>query len=132
MFIHSDGQLRVVHLILGYTSLSSSSQASKCVIKAKDPCLQLINIAVPDFLNPGPWPQGVLKVEPILQCKAENKAKFSQPATREEEKEKEGEEKGKVVEVLDFEDESMGDFGVFNWPESLEVPAGDFSHLPST
>ena len=83
---------------------------------------------MPSFLNPSPRPQGVLKVEPILQCKAEDEATLSQPATREE---KEEEEKGKVVKMLNSEDESDDDFEVFNQPESPEVPVGDFSHLPS-
>ena len=61
----------------------------------------------------------MLKVEPILQCKAEDEVTPSQPATKEEEEE----EKEKIVKVDNFE--------VFNWPESLEVPASDFSHLPS-
>ena len=79
---------------------------------------------MPSFLNPGLGPQGVLKVEPILQCKAEDEVTPSQPATKEEEEEeKEEEEKEKIVKVDNFE--------VFNWPESLEVPASDFSHLPS-
>ena len=30
VFVHSDGQLRAAHLILGYKPLSSSFQASKC------------------------------------------------------------------------------------------------------
>ena len=33
--------------------------------------------------------------------------------------------------MLDSEDKSKDDFKVFNRPESLEVLAGDFSHLPS-
>ena len=74
---------------------------------------------MPSFLNPSLGPQGVLKVEPILQCKAEDEVTPSQPATKEEEEE----EKEKIVKVDNFE--------VFNWPESLEVPASDFSHLPS-
>ena len=61
----------------------------------------------------------MLKVEPILQCKAEDEVTPFQPATKEEEEE----EKEKIVKVDNFE--------VFNWPESLEVPASDFSHLPS-
>ena len=72
------------------------------MIKAKDPHLQLINVAVPSFLNLGPGPQGVLKVEPILQCKVEDETTPSQLATKEEEEEKEEEEKEKVVEVLDL------------------------------
>ena len=65
VFVHTDGQLRVAHLILDYIPISSSFQAPKCQIKARDPCLHLINIAVPGFLNPSPRPQGVLKVEPL-------------------------------------------------------------------
>ena len=87
VFIHSDGQLRAAHLILGYNLLSSSFQALKCVIKAKDLRLHLINITVPGFLNPGLGPQGVLKVELLLQYKAEDEATLSQPATKEEEEE---------------------------------------------
>ena len=67
-------------------------------------------------------PQGVLKVEPILQYKAEDEATLSQPAVKGEEEEKEE----NVVEVLDFKD----DFEVFNRPQSPEAPTGDFSHLP--
>ena len=33
--------------------------------------------------------------------------------------------------MLDFEDESNGDFEFFNWLESPKVPTSDFSHLPS-
>ena len=33
VFVHSDGQLRAAHLILGYTPISKSFQAPKCVIK---------------------------------------------------------------------------------------------------
>jgi len=92
-------------------------------MKAKDLRLHLINVAVPSFLNPSSGLQGVLKVEPLLQYKAEDEATGSQPATKEEEEEKE-----EVAEVLDFED----DFEVFNQPQSLEAPASDFGHLPST
>ena len=75
------------------------------MIKAKDPRLHLTNIAVPGFLNLSSRPQGVLKVKPLLQYKAEDKATPSQPATKEEEEEKEY-----VVEVFDSEN----DFEVFN------------------
>ena len=36
VFVHSDGQLRAAHLILGYTTISKNYQAPKCIIKAKD------------------------------------------------------------------------------------------------
>ena len=65
VFIHSDGQLRVAHLILGYTPISKSYQASKCIIKAKDPCLHWISVAAPGFLTIGPIPKGMLTTNPI-------------------------------------------------------------------
>ena len=75
------------------------------MIKAKDPRLHLINVIMSGFLNLGLGPQGVLKIEPLLQYKAKDKATPSQPATKEEEEEKEY-----VVEVFDSEN----DFEVFN------------------
>ena len=71
----------------------------KCVIRAKYPRLHQINIAAPGFLNPGPVPQGILKVEPILPYKVEDEATPSQLAVKEEEEEEEEEEE--VVEMFD-------------------------------
>ena len=65
VFIHSDGQLRAAHLILSYTPISKSFQALKCIIKAKDPCLHRISVAVPGFLITGPIPEGMLTTDPI-------------------------------------------------------------------
>ena len=48
----SDGQLRVAHLILGYTPISRAFQAPKCVIRAKDPRLHRINVAYEGFVVP--------------------------------------------------------------------------------
>ena len=45
-----DGQLRAAHLILGVTPISRDFQAPKCVIKAKDPHLRHISVAVEGFL----------------------------------------------------------------------------------
>lgn len=53
VFVHKDSQLRAAHLILGYTPLSSSFEVLKCVIKAKNLHMHLINVAAPSFLNPG-------------------------------------------------------------------------------
>jgi len=63
IFVHTDGQLRVTHLILSYNPLSSSFQAPKCMIKASDPCLHQINVAVPGFLTTGPIPKGIQQVD---------------------------------------------------------------------
>ena len=45
-----DGQLRAAHPILGITPISRAFQAPKCVIKAHDPRLCCINVAVEGFL----------------------------------------------------------------------------------
>ena len=44
VFVNSNGQLRAAHLILGYTPILSSFQAPKCVIRARDPRLYLVNM----------------------------------------------------------------------------------------
>ena len=55
-----DGQLQVAHLILGITPISRAFQAPKCVIKAHDPRLRRISVAVEGFLLPEgtPIPEG--------------------------------------------------------------------------
>ena len=78
--------------------------STKVPNKGERPRLHLINIVVSSFLNPGPRPQGVLKVKPLLPCKAEDEVTPSQPTTREEEEEEEKEEEEdkreeEVVEV---------------------------------
>ena len=79
----------MAHLILEYTLLSLSFQLPKCVIRAKDPRLHQINIAAPGFLNPGPVPQGILKVELILPYKAEDEATLhNQPSKKMKKKKK--------------------------------------------
>ena len=46
----SNSQLRATYLILGYTPISRAFQASKCVIKAKDPRLHRISVAYEEFM----------------------------------------------------------------------------------
>ena len=87
------------------------------MIKAKDPCLQLINVAVSSFLNPNLALEGVQQVEPLPPYMAEDEATPSQPTIKEEEE---------VVEVSDSKDK----FEVFNKLQSPEAPTGDFSDLP--
>ena len=57
-----DGQLRATHLILGYTPISKSFQAPKCVIKARDPQLQRISVVAPSFLLFGLIPEGAVAI----------------------------------------------------------------------
>ena len=92
--------------------------APKCVIKARDPRLQRINVAAPGFLISNPISEGVLTTNPILKGIPKVETSSSHPIT--EEKEKEQEEEGEIVEVSDFED----NFGVFNQPLSPDASSG--------
>ena len=60
VFVHTDEQLRAAHLILDYIPISKTFQVSKCVIKARDPRLQMISVAALGFLITGPIPKGIL------------------------------------------------------------------------
>ena len=120
VFVHKNGQLTAAHLILGYEPLSSSFQAPKCMIRARDPCLHQINIAVLGFLILDPVPEGVQKVALPFQHTTEEEATPYQPMIKEEEQEK-------LVEVFDFED----NFEVVNQPSTLEALTGDLINLPS-
>ena len=117
VFVHTDGQLRAAHLILIYTPLSTSFQAPKCIIKARDPRLHQISVAVPSFLTTNPIPEGIPNIALPSQRITKEEATSSQPTIKEEEE---------IVEVSNSED----DFEVFNWPLSPKVPAEDSSHLP--
>ena len=129
MFVHSDGQLKVAHLILNYTPISKSFQASKCVIKAKDSRLHQISVAIPGFLITGAIPEGTLATDLIPegiqkvalppQYTAEEEATPSQPTIVGEEE---------VVKVSDFED-SKDDFEVFNQLSSPEILSRDLDHF---
>ena len=74
IFVHTDGQLRAAHLILDYNPLSSSFLASKCVIKARYPCLHQINVAVTGFLTTDPIPEGIQQVDLSFLRVAEEEA----------------------------------------------------------
>ena len=129
VFVHNDGQLRVAYLILGYTPISKSYQALKCVIKVNDPRLHWISVAAPSFLITGPILEGTLTTDSILEGipkvalppqPTTREATSSHPAITKEEEEKEEE----VVEVSN----SKHEFEVFNRPLSLEVSIGDLGH----
>ena len=74
VFVHSGGQLRAVHLILGYTPISKSFQAPKCVIKAKDSLRYHISVAISSFLTTDPIPKGIPKVALSFQHVVEEEA----------------------------------------------------------
>ena len=49
IFLHRDGQLRAVHMILGFTPISNRFQSPKNMIRAKELRLALIDVAIPGF-----------------------------------------------------------------------------------
>ena len=117
-------------MILDYIPISKSFLALKCVIKARDPRLQWISVATPDFLTTNPIPEGTLATTPIPEGiprvalpfqRAADKPTSSQPTTKEEEEEEDKE----VVEVTDSEDE----FAIFNQPLSPKSQVGDPCYL---
>ena len=75
IFVHDDGQLRAVHLILDYEPLSNTFQEVGNAIRANDYRLARIDVSRPHFLAPydlppvdHPIPQGVpLATQPIQQ-----------------------------------------------------------------
>ena len=112
-----DGQLRVAHLILGYTPISHAFQAPKCVIKAHDPCLHRISIADEGFLLPedASLPESV----PLVGSSSFH------PWVKEEEEKTEREEE--IVKLVSSKDE----FEVFNRalsPEDSSCDLGDPTH----
>ena len=116
----------------------------KCVIKARDPCLQRISVVVPDFLLPEgvPVPEGTLSTQPILEGTlstqpipegvpkvafplqhSTGKETSSQPIHKEEEEEEEKEKD--IVDVSDSEDL----YEVFDHPWTPKTTPGDLGQL---
>ena len=135
VFVNQDGQLRVAHLILGYTPISYSFQAPKYVIKAKDPRLHWINVVVLGFLllKGTPVPKGALVTQPIpegipkialpFQHPSSEVASF-QPTSKEEDEEEEERQK-EVVDVSDSNDL----YEVFNQPLSSKTSTDDLGQF---
>ena len=116
----TDGQLRATHLILGYTPLLFAFQASKCVIRARDPQLQRISVAYKRFIVPKgiPLPKDTSRTEPLFVAAISIGASSSQPVLREEEvkeKEEDEEKEEEEEEVVELSDSSE-DFGIFDQP----------------
>ena len=124
IFIHSNGQLRAAHLILGYTPISKTFLVPMCVIKVNNSHLQRISVATLGFLLPSPKPEGVQVTTPIFEGIPKVEASTTQQITRVATLSRlTNIEKGEVVEVADSEDK----FEVFNQALSLEtsVPKPD-------
>ena len=136
VFVHDDGQLRAAHLILGYNPISSSFQAPKCVIRAKDPRLHCISVTALGFLllEGPPIPEGTFLTHPILRDDLVSKlisegiprvvfpsqrttgASASSQPTHKEEKEKE------IADVLELDLEDL--YEIFNQSHSLTTLTG--------
>ena len=54
IFLNQDGELRAVHVILGFKPITTCFQVSKHVIKAKDQRLALVDVAVKGFIQKPP------------------------------------------------------------------------------
>lgn len=98
IFLHSNGQLRVAHVIIGYKPISTSFQSPKNVIKAKDSWLHQIDVAVLGFLIDPP-PKGTHPIALLFQHIAEEETTSSNLT-----------QEGKAVKVVDSEE----DFEVFD------------------
>ena len=82
MYVNEAGdQLRAAHLILGYTPISRSFQAPKCVIKAKDPRFHRISVAYEGFVVPKgiPIPEGTPLTQLLFMVIPSIGAFLSQP-----------------------------------------------------
>ena len=110
----ADGQLRVAHLILGYTSISRAFQAPRCMIKARNPRLHRISVAYKGFMVLGGIliPEGTPFTQP-LPVATFSIGISSSPHVPQEEEEREEERKEEgFVDLTDTLDE----FEVFNQP----------------
>nr|POE82030.1 hypothetical protein CFP56_43190 [Quercus suber] len=54
IFLHRDGQLQAMHVILGFKPISTCFQVSKHMIKAKDSCLARVDVVVEGFIRKPP------------------------------------------------------------------------------
>ena len=66
IFLHPDGQLRAMHMILEFIPISNRFQSPKKVIRVKDPRLALIDVAVLEFLTKPP-PSGNQDAQLLLR-----------------------------------------------------------------
>ena len=96
-----DGQLCTAHVILGYKPISSSFLSPKKIIKARDPRLYLINVAVLGFLT-GPPPEGIYQVK-LFGQRAIKEEVISSDSTQEE-----------FVRIFEVVDSEEDDFEVFD------------------
>ena len=112
----ANGQLRVAHLILGYTPISRAFQTPRCVIKAKDPRLHRISVAYERFVVPKgiPLPENTPFTQSLPVATLLEGILSPSPILQEEEEEREEEEEQGFMDLT----ESVDEFKVFNQPPS--------------
>ena len=90
----SDGQLRVAHLILGYTPISRAFQVLRCVIRTKDPRLHCISVAYEGLVVPKGilFPRCTPLTQPLLVATLSTGVPSPSPILQVEEEEEEGQE----------------------------------------
>jgi len=123
----ADSQLRVAHLILGYTLISLVFQAPKYVIKSRDHRLHRISVSYQGFvvLEGVPIPEGTPHTQLLFVATPSIEASLSQLILEEGEEEEEEEEEEKEEKEKDSEGivdliDSFDEFEVFNQPLSPE------------
>ena len=123
-----DGQLRTAHLILRHTPISHTFQASKCVIKAKDPWFHCISVAYEGFvvLEGIPIPEGTPFTQPFFVASPSIGASSSHPVLQEEEEEEEEEEETNPEGIVTLS-KSSEEFEVFNQPPSSKDILADLN-----
>ena len=111
-----DGQLREVHLILGYTPISIAFQALRYVIRAKDPRLHRSSVAYEGFvvLEGIPLPTSTPFTQPFPVATLLAGVPSPSPILLEREEEEEEQKDEGFVDLAEFADE----FEVFNQPSS--------------
>ena len=112
----ANGQLRAAHLILGYTPISHTFQAPRCVIRAKDPQLHCIGVAYEGFVVPEgiPLPTSTPFTQPLPIATLSTEVPSPSAILQEgEEKEQEQKDEG-FVDLT----ESADEFKAFNQPSS--------------
>ena len=110
----ADGQLKAAHLILGYTPISRTFQAPKCMIRAKDPWLHRINVAYEGFVVPEgiSLPTSTPFTQPLLVATLSAGVPFPLSILQEGEEEQEEQKEQGFVDLI----ESTNKFEVFNQP----------------
>ena len=108
----ANGQLRAAHLILGYMPISRTFQASRCVIRAKDPRLHRISVAYEGFVVPEGVPllTSTPFTQPLPIATLSAGVPSPSPILQEGEEEEEEQEEEGFVDLTKSTDE----FEVFN------------------